>query len=128
MKNSFTIFSFKLIILLMIAFSIHILVLYFLNLPLLNDMILESYIINAVLAIAIFAVLFKLRKKFANQLGFLFLGGSLLKFVVFFLVFYPYYTKDNDLSSLEFSAFFIPYLLCLSFETYSLVKWLNKID
>ena len=128
MKNSFTIFSFKLIILLMIAFSIHILVLYFLNLPLLNDMILESYIINAVLAIAIFGLLFKLRKKFANQLGFLFLGGSLLKFVVFFLVFYPHYTMDSDLSSLEFSAFFIPYFLCLSFETYSLVKWLNKMD
>lgn len=128
MKNSFTAFSVKLISILTLAFGSHIFILNIFELPMFNDMIIESYIINVVLAILIFGFLYKFRARFANQIGFLFLGGSLLKFVIFFLVFYPHYTQDGDISKLEFSAFFAPYALCLILETYSLVKWLNKID
>ena len=128
MKNTFTVFSIKLLSILSLAFILHILVLYFLGLPLFNDMIIEAYLINLALAIGIFGFLYKMKEKYGNQLGFLFLGGSFLKFIVFFIVFYPYYTLDGDVSSLEFSAFFIPYVLCLIIETVSLVKWLNKIQ
>ena len=128
MKNTFTVFSVKLVSILSAAFILHILVLYLLGLPLFNDMIIQSYVINLALAIVIFGFLYKMKDKYGNQLGFLFLGGSFLKFIVFFIVFYPFYTSDGDVSSLEFAAFFIPYALCLILETVSLVKWLNKIQ
>ena len=63
-----------------------------------------------------------------TQLGFLFMVGSALKFAVFFIVFQPIYKQDGEVSSLEFLAFFIPYTLCLIFETFSLSKLLNKLD
>jgi hypothetical protein len=128
MKNPFTVFSIKLSVILSIAFVLHISVLYFSGLQLFNDMIITSYLINAALAIGIFGFLYKMKDKYGDQLGFLFLGGSFLKFIVFFIVFYPNYKLDGDVSSLEFSAFFIPYVLCLIVETFSLVKWLNKIQ
>jgi len=128
MKNTFTVFSFKLLIFLSIAFIIHISALYFLGLPIFSDMIIPAYLINLALAIGIFGILYKMKDKYGSQLGFLFLGGSFLKFIVFFIVFYPIYKLDDEVSSLEFSAFFIPYLLCLIIETFSLVKWLNKIE
>lgn len=128
MKNTFTVFSFKLTIILSVTFCIHLAVLHFSDLPLFNDMILPAYLINLVLAIGIFGFLYKMKDKYGSQLGFLFLGGSFLKFIIFFIVFYPFYKLDEEVSSLEFSAFFIPYLLCLIIETFSLVRWLNKIE
>ena len=127
MKNEFTVFSIRLLLILSVVFCIHILMLDFLNFPLFKDMIVLSYVINAVLAIGIFGVLFKLKDKYGSQLGFLFLGGSFLKFIVFFVVFYPVFKADGQVTSLEFSSFFIPYIISLLFETFSLVKWLNKI-
>jgi len=127
MKNEFTVFSIRLLLILSVVFCIHILMLYFLNFPLFKDMIVLSYVINAVLAIGIFGFLFKLKDKYGSQLGFLFLGGSFLKFIVFFVVFYPIFKADSQVTSMEFSSFFIPYIISLLFETFSLVKWLNKI-
>ena len=127
MKNEFTVFSVRLLLILSVVFCIHILMLYFLNFPLFKDMIVLSYVINAVLAIGIFGFLFKLKDKYGSQLGFLFLGGSFLKFIVFFVVFYPIFKADSQVTSMEFSSFFIPYIISLLFETFSLVKWLNKI-
>ncbi len=128
MRNAFSAFTIKLLLLLGIAFCVHLSILHFSGLPLFNDMIVLAYLINAALAIGIFGFLFLMRNKYSSQLGFLFLAGSFLKFIVFFLVFYPNYKVDNEVSSLEFSAFFIPYILCLIIETFSLVKWLNKIQ
>ncbi len=128
MKNAFTAFSIKLILLLSIAFCIHLSILHFSELPLFNDMIVLAYLANVALAIGIFGFLFLMKEKYSSQLGFLFLGGSFLKFIVFFLLFYPNYKSDGDISTLEFLAFFIPYILCLILETFSLVKWLNKIQ
>ena len=128
MNNTFTSFSFKIISLLAISFGAHLLVLNFLDKPLFNNLIITSYLINGVLAIAIFGFLYKYRQRFENQIGFLFLGGSLLKFVIFFIVFYPSFRADGEMSALEFASFFIPYAICLVLETFSLVKWLNKED
>ncbi len=128
MNTVFTRFTFKLISLLVVAFCAHILALNLLNEPLFNNMIISSYVINGVLAIAIFGFLYRYRNRFKDQLGFLFLGGSMLKFVVFFIVFYPVFKDDGIVSTLEFTSFFIPYALCLVLETFSLVKWLNKME
>lgn len=128
MNNTFTRFSIKLTILLIVVFGIHIAVLSLIDKPLFENKIVLSYIINLVLAIAIFGFLYKYRERFKSQIGFLFLAGSFVKFAVFFIIFYPVYKADNDISSLEFAAFFIPYAICLVLETSSLVKWLNKME
>ena len=126
MLSFFTTFCLKLIVLLVIAFGIHILALYLYELPLFENMIVPSYVINLILAIVIFGFIYKLRDKLSNQVGFMFLAGSLVKFAVFFIVFYPIFKADDNISRLEFASFFIPYILCLVIETFSLVKWLNK--
>ena len=128
MNNVFTSFTFKLISALVIAFGAHILALNLLDKPLFNNMIITSYVVNGLLAIAIFGFLWKFRERFKNQIGFLFLAGSLLKFVLFFIVFYPSFKADGNMSALEFASFFIPYAICLISETSSLVKWLNKME
>ncbi|MDG2195146.1 MAG: hypothetical protein P8K77_09955 [Polaribacter sp.] len=95
------------------------------HLPLFNDKIIVTYIINFLLAVVIFLSLFFLRKKYNDQLGFLFLFGSFFKFVVFFIFFLPIYKADGNISRLEFFAFFVPYTVCLIIETVSLIKLLN---
>ena len=127
MKNRFISFTIKLIVIIIAAFAIHLLILKFLESPLFENKIVLSYILNATLAIAIFGLLFKYREKVKDNIGFLFLAGSFLKFMAFFILIYPSYKADGDTSKLEFAAFFVPYLICLFVETSSLVKWLNEI-
>ncbi len=128
MNSPFFKFTIKLIIIATIVFIIHIFILNTLGFSLFENKIVLSYCVNVFLAIAIFLFLYKMRKKHKDQLGFLFIAGSLLKFAVFFLVFHPSFMLDGDINKLEFASFFIPYLLCLIIETLSLVKWLNKSD
>jgi len=128
MNPSLLKFSSKLILILTLAFGIHMMTLHFLEFPLFENKIILAYIANGVLAILIVAFLLKMKEKYKEQLGFLFIAGSLLKFVMFFVFFYGSYKADGSISKLEFAAFFVPYLLCLVVETSSLAKWLNKLD
>lgn len=128
MSNPFLSFSVKALVLLVIVFCVHIGVLKTLELPLFENRIVLSYIINLILVIVVFGILYLLKKKYKSQLGFLFLAGSFLKFAVFFIAFYPFYKLDNHISRLEFAAFFVPYAFGLVLETVSLSKWLNEID
>jgi hypothetical protein len=128
MSNPFISFAIKTVILLTVVFAIHLLVLNVLQLPLFENRIVLSYIVNLVLVIVIFGILYLLKEKYKSQLGFLFLAGSLLKFVVFFILFYPFYKLDNIITKLEFAAFFVPYVMGLIIESVSLSKWLNKLD
>ncbi|MDB4588539.1 hypothetical protein N9095_01010 [bacterium] len=128
MSNPFISFAIKTVILLTVVFAIHLLVLNVLQLSLFENRIVLSYIVNLVLVIVIFGILYLLKEKYKSQLGFLFLAGSLLKFVVFFILFYPFYKLDNIITKLEFAAFFVPYVIGLIIESVSLSKWLNKLD
>jgi len=128
MSNPFFSFSIKAVTLLIITFCIHIAVLSCFEFPLFENKIVLSYTINLILVISIFGILYLLKEKYKSQLGFLFLAGSLLKFAVFFIVFYPFYKQDGNISRLEFASFFVPYVLGLILETISLSKWLNKLD
>jgi len=121
-------FSLTIVLILSIAFSIHVLVLHLKGLAMFGNQIVLSYTINTAIAVAIFALLFYLKEKYKSQLGFLFMAGSALKFAVFFIVFQPIYKQDGDVSTLEFLVFFVPYGLCLVFETFSLSKLLNRLD
>jgi hypothetical protein len=128
MRNPFSIFAIKAIVLLTVVFGIHLLVLNTLKLPLFENRIVLSYSINLILIIIVFGGLYLLREKYKEQLGFLFLIGSFLKFAVFFIVFYPFYKSDNTITRAEFASFFVPYVIGLILETVSLSKWLNKLE
>jgi hypothetical protein len=90
--------------------------------------LLYAYIINLILAFLVIYVLFILKKRLKDQLGFVFMVASLFKFVAFFILFYPKYNSDGDLSQLEFFTFFIPYAVCLTLECIVLSKILNGLD
>lgn len=128
MSASFLKFSSRLLLVLGIAFGIHVLILKTFEFPLFENKIVLAYSVNAVMAIAIYGFLIKMKEKHKEQIGFMFIGGSLLKFAIFFVLFYGTYKADGNISKLEFAAFFTPYVIALFMETFSLAKWLNKLD
>ncbi|NER13223.1 hypothetical protein GWK08_07215 [Leptobacterium flavescens] len=119
-------FLIALTLVLLLVFGIHVLILYLAGSPLFDNSIVLSYIVNFAMAVAIYAVLFLLREKQKEQLGFIFIGGSMFKFLIFFLVFNPIFKADGETSNLEFASFFVPYLTCLIIETLSVIKLLKK--
>ena len=111
----------------LLVFGLHMAVQKLLHLPLLDHMVIPAYIWNAIMAMVIFSFLYLFRFKWKDQIGFIFIGSGLLKFVVFFIVFYPVYTADGKMETLEFSSFFVPYLICLFLETFFTAKMLNNL-
>ena len=124
--NSFSKFSISLLLVLALAFAIHLFILNLFDLPLFENRIILAYVLNYLLALGIYLSLFLLKRKMSEQLGFLYMGGSFIKFLFFFIFFYPYYKLDGGLDSLEFAAFFIPYLISLIFETLGVIEFLKK--
>lgn len=94
----------------------------------LNSQIILAYIINTILAIGILSTLFVFRKRFKDQLGFIFMVGSFIKFGFFFVFFYPTYHSDGIITRDEFLSFFIPYGICLIAETVASIRLLNRLD
>ena len=119
-------FSLVLIIVLLIAFAIHIAILQQLQLPLFENKIVAAYLVNGALALIIYSLLLLLKNKMSEQIGFLYMGGSFIKFLCFFLFFYPYYKLDGGLDSTEFVAFFVPYVISLIIETLGVIEFLKK--
>lgn len=119
-------FVFILSIVLLLVFGLHLFILNAQELPLFEHQIVKAYIVNYILAVVIFFSLFFLKKKFNDQLGFIFMAGSLLKFVFFFILFYPQYYADQKMQTIEFISFFIPYGISLIIETMAVIKLLNK--
>ena len=128
MRNPFYKFTIKAVVGLAIVFGVHLLVLNLLNLPLFENRIALSYVVNLAFIIVVFGALYFFREKYKGQLDFLFLIGSFLKFAVFFIVFYPFYKLDNTITRPEFASFFVPYVVGLILETVSLGNWLNKLE
>lgn len=93
-----------------------------------GDLIRESYLIHAGLAFGIVLVLYLLRKKARTLIGFLFIGGSLIKFAFFFAFFYGPYVEDGHMDRGEFSAFFIPYVLSLVLEVVFTARMLQNME
>lgn len=82
-----------------------------------GDSLPGTYLFNFILAFGIVSLLYAFRRKLKNQIGFLFIAGSLLKFLGFFIFFYPGYATDGNLGRSEFAAFFVPYAVALILET-----------
>jgi len=104
----------------------HIGVLYFLEAPLFQNRIILSYIVNYLLASGLLYFVQSNFNKQASNTAFIFLLGSAIKFVVFFILFYPNYSADSQMQTTEFAAFFVPYATCLTLEVLFLSKELNN--
>ena len=128
MKNS-PLSSFLLLLTLIttVAFVVHVITRIQLSLDWNAYLLMPAYIFNYLLAGASGILLYKFRTRFSASLGFIFFGISLLKFLLFFVFFYPTYHADGEISKAEFGTFFIPYALCLIIETRFLIKELNKL-
>ncbi len=87
-----------------------------------------SYTTHFIMASALTLFLVSLSHKHKHLTGFLFLGGSLLKFAVFFIFFYPYFLDDGKITKMETLYFMIPYLTGLVLETYFVVRMLNHYN
>ena len=125
MKTSRFIVGFlsALIVALLLSFSIHVLVRYYNHIGLYGDHLISAYGFNFVIASTIILLLYAFRERLKLQVGFLFMGGSLLKFGLFFIFFYPSYTETS-----EFAAFFVPYLVSLTTETIFASKMLAILE
>jgi len=120
------VFLFILLLIILLVFAIHLMILSWVNLSLFENKIILSYIVNYILAAVILLVIqFTLVKKSSHS-GFIFMAGSGLKFLVFFLVFYPAYRQNGVMETPEFAAFFVPYAVCLASEVFYLSKQLNN--
>jgi hypothetical protein len=110
-----------------VVLLIHLGILSVLETHLWDNKLLLSYGSNFCLAAIILWTLFKVFERNTEHVGMLFMGSSLLKFMLFFLVFYPAYKADGNIQKSEAITFFIPYFTGLFLETGILVRKLNKI-
>lgn len=88
--------------------------------------LLFSYGANVFLAASGYFTIYRLRIKHPDKLGFIFMGLSGIKFLVFFLLLQPMYNADGTMTTIEFGMFFIPYSVTTATETIVLVRILNK--
>lgn len=109
-----------------LALLMHLLTRWYLQMDIYGDRILLSYAGNLILASAILFGLMKAPRKLQNSLGFLFMLGSVFKFIFFFVFLYPFYLEDEAISKSEFLAFFVPYSACLITETKLLINRLSR--
>jgi hypothetical protein len=121
-------FLLLLILVLGLSFGIHTLLRNANGLSPLGDMLVWSYLINLLLAFGIVVFIHSLRNRMKTQLGFLFIAGSFIKFLLFFLLFYPAFTSDGVISQSEFASFFVPYFLALIAETYFTAVLLKNLE
>ncbi|HET8736799.1 MAG TPA: DUF6168 family protein [Pricia sp.] len=127
MRNPTLLFLLILIPLLGVSFYLHTTFLQNIGFPKYGDRIALSYGINFLLASIIYISIHSFRSRLKTQIGFIFMGGSFLKFIVFFILFYPSYTSDGGMESSEFAAFFVPYAICLVIETVFTAKMLQNM-
>lgn len=120
MKRKLLLFTIKLVVSLLIIFGLHVFVLKQMQYDSNYQMLVYSYIINFLLVLFIVVVISIYIHQLKSYIGFLFMFGSLLKFAVFFIWFYPIIKMDGTTNFLEFSLFFIPYLVGLILETIEL--------
>ena len=128
MNKKIIIFTSQLLGAILIVGLVHIAFLFTRNLDFDFTLVLLGYVINFAMALGIYSALLYFAEKKNKNLGFLFMFGSTLKFVIYFLIFDPIFMLDGKLTKVEFFIFFLPYFTCLFVETFALLKLLREID
>jgi hypothetical protein len=121
-------FGLKLFAVLISTFLIQLFILHKLEQPLFGNYIIQGYLLNFFIALIIYLFIYNFREVLKYQIGFIFIGGSFIKFLLFFIIFYPHYKEDDVISKAEFAAFFIPYVICLVIETLSIINILKTLE
>ncbi len=111
-------FSSRLLVLLLVGYWSQKLILEYSETIFDSELLTLAYFLNGFIALLIYSLIYALRNKFFDQLGFLFLLGSFLKFAVYFLFFHPKMSGTK----IEFSLFFVPYVLSLILEVRALLN------
>jgi hypothetical protein len=122
------IFIFGLFAALIIAFSFHVYLHSAYGYPLFGSFIIGSYTFNFVFVLVEVFLLSRLQKKEGSNIGSMYLGLSMVKFLVFFALFLPLYKMDGVKDRFEYFGFFVPYLICLFAGTVFLIAMLKKAD
>ena len=111
-----------------LVFAMHLFVLHWLQLDLFANKILDSYVLNVSIALLLYFLIDKQKERFKNNIGYIFIVSSFLKFALFFVLINPSYRLDGVTTRLEFSTFFIPYAVCLIIEIHALTVILNSLE
>lgn len=91
-----------------------------------SSIIVLSYSFNFIIAITIYlSTLFFSEHNISTSIT-AFISLSILKFILFYLVLYPYFLSDNVIKTEEVFVFFIPYTICSILEIKQLSKFLNS--
>ena len=112
-------FSFTLSVTLIIVYFVHV---FGCSFSPSQNLMNESYLFNFIFALASFTILKIMNHRNPGLTGFAFMAASALKFLMFFLLFYPVYYADGTVSRTEFFSFFVPYAICLILETFVFIK------
>lgn len=128
MKNhSFlTVFTLVLTMVLGIVFGIHYGVLSMVHVGISLKLTASTYLLLYACTLLIVQLIYRLRKKFYHQIGFLFLVGSFLKFGLYFVYLKPVFTENQLTKPQAFLLFFIPYLISLILEAIYVAKLLRQ--
>ena len=121
-------FYIQLTVSILITFTFHFGILFLIDKPIFENKIIESYLINIFTAFLLYYIIDKHKALFKDNIGFIFMLSSYLKFGLFFIFIYPYFDKNSTDLTIEFVTFFIPYSACLIVETIALIKLLNKLE
>jgi hypothetical protein len=116
-----TLARFALVLLLVVLASFCIQV-YVFSFPMNENLLSEAYLFNGLFAVFAFFTLIIINRRQPGFTGYVFMIFSVLKFLIFFLVFYPVYYQDASISRPELLSFFIPYSVCLVTELFVFVK------
>ncbi len=111
-------------IILISTYAIHIGIINFFSLNRNMEMINLSYFFNAVFTMLLTSGIILGSKKFKDQLGFIFMWGSLVKLGVFLAIIK---LSNFEMNKNVFLDFFVAYLICLFLEVYYVSRILNSI-
>lgn len=79
-----------------------------------HNLMTAAYCVNYALGMGVYVAVLFAHRHHPMITGYVFLSGSAIKFLVFFLFFYPLFTNDSNLSRVEFAVFFVPYIATLT--------------
>ena len=111
----------------LLIFVAHVLARIFIDIEPWSLIMLQSYGINAGLGVLLIGLTRYLIGRESSYIGWVFVGLSGLKFVLFFVLIWPKIELDGVTSMAEFTSFFVPYLGCLIMEVRFLAKRLNAL-
>lgn len=90
-----------------------------------TNLIQFSYLFNFAFTYILMLNILIFKKILEDKLGFVYLGISMLKFMLFYFL---VKSKNIEINKSDFLLFFIPFVLCLGIEIFYVSKILNSVN